>query len=400
MDDPAIRRLLHRRGLQRLLPAQSRGRAKGPVHRLRSRHPSRLRQRPSARHRRRRHGGRGDRLDLRHAHAVRRHSARPDVGVDDHERRRAAGAGALHRGGRGTRRTAGETVGHDPERHPQRVHGAQHLHLPARTVAAHHLRHLLLHLGAYAEVQFHLDLRLPHAGGGSDRRSRTRLYARRRRRVRARRACGRPRRRPLRAAAVVLLRHRHELLHGGRQAARRARAVGEADEASSSPQDPRSLSLRTHCQTSGWSLAAQDVFNNVARTAIEAMAATQGGTQSLHTNALDEALALADRFLRPHRAQHADCPAARERHHAHHRSVGRHRSTSSGSPTISPRAAWAPHRGGGDAWRHDTRHRGGPAQAAHRGSRRAHAGAHRFRRAGGHRRQQIPADATRPRSTS
>jgi methylmalonyl-CoA mutase len=62
------------------------------------------------------------------------------------------------------------------------------------------------------------------------------------------------------------------------------------------PQDPRSLSLRTHCQTSGWSLAAQDVFNNVARTAVEAMAATQGGTQSLHTNALDEALALPTDF--------------------------------------------------------------------------------------------------------
>src|ERR1700687_2255057 len=58
------------------------------------------------------------------------------------------------------------------------------------------------------------------------------------------------------------------------------------------PKDTRSLSLRTHCQTSGWSLAAQDVFNNVMRTAIEAMAATQGHTQSLHTNALDEALAL------------------------------------------------------------------------------------------------------------
>src|SRR6201997_1097416 len=62
------------------------------------------------------------------------------------------------------------------------------------------------------------------------------------------------------------------------------------------PRDARSLSLRTHCQTSGWSLAAQDVFNNVARTCIEAMAATQGGTQSLHTNALDEALALPTDF--------------------------------------------------------------------------------------------------------
>ena len=62
------------------------------------------------------------------------------------------------------------------------------------------------------------------------------------------------------------------------------------------PKDERSLNLRTHCQTSGWSLAAQDVFNNVTRTCIEAMAATQGGTQSLHTNSLDEALALPTDF--------------------------------------------------------------------------------------------------------
>jgi methylmalonyl-CoA mutase len=62
------------------------------------------------------------------------------------------------------------------------------------------------------------------------------------------------------------------------------------------PDDARSMSLRTHCQTSGWSLAAQDVFNNVPRTMIEAMAATQGQTQSLHTNALDEALALPTDF--------------------------------------------------------------------------------------------------------
>lgn len=62
------------------------------------------------------------------------------------------------------------------------------------------------------------------------------------------------------------------------------------------PKDVRSLSLRTHCQTSGWSLTAQDVFNNVTRTCIEAMAATQGHTQSLHTNALDEAIALPTDF--------------------------------------------------------------------------------------------------------
>jgi methylmalonyl-CoA mutase len=62
------------------------------------------------------------------------------------------------------------------------------------------------------------------------------------------------------------------------------------------PENDKSLSLRTHSQTSGWSLTAQDVFNNVVRTCIEAMAATQGHTQSLHTNALDEALALPTDF--------------------------------------------------------------------------------------------------------
>ncbi|WP_121258240.1 methylmalonyl-CoA mutase [Nocardioides ferulae] len=70
-----------------------------------------------------------------------------------------------------------------------------------------------------------------------------------------------------------------------------ARLVREFD-----PKNPKSQSLRTHSQTSGWSLTAQDVFNNVGRTAIEAMAATQGHTQSLHTNALDEAIALPSDF--------------------------------------------------------------------------------------------------------
>jgi len=62
------------------------------------------------------------------------------------------------------------------------------------------------------------------------------------------------------------------------------------------PSDPRSLALRAHCQTSGWSLTAQDPYNNVVRTCVEAMAATQGQTQSLHTNSFDEALALPTDF--------------------------------------------------------------------------------------------------------
>ncbi len=62
------------------------------------------------------------------------------------------------------------------------------------------------------------------------------------------------------------------------------------------PQNPKSMALRTHCQTSGWSLTAQDPFNNVTRTTIEALAAVLGGTQSLHTNSLDEAIALPTDF--------------------------------------------------------------------------------------------------------
>jgi methylmalonyl-CoA mutase len=77
---------------------------------------------------------------------------------------------------------------------------------------------------------------------------------------------------------------------------RAARAIWARLVRQFDPQNPKSLSLRTHCQTSGWSLTAQDVFNNVGRTCIEAMAATQGHTQSLHTNALDEAIALPTDF--------------------------------------------------------------------------------------------------------
>jgi len=77
---------------------------------------------------------------------------------------------------------------------------------------------------------------------------------------------------------------------------RAARRLWSELMAEFAPKDSRSSMLRCHCQTSGWSLAAQDVFNNVARTMIEALAAVFGGTQSLHTNALDEAIALPTDF--------------------------------------------------------------------------------------------------------
>ncbi len=77
---------------------------------------------------------------------------------------------------------------------------------------------------------------------------------------------------------------------------RAARLLWARLVASFGAKNPKSLALRTHCQTSGWSLCAQDPYNNVARTCVEALAATLGGTQSLHTNAFDEALALPTDF--------------------------------------------------------------------------------------------------------
>jgi methylmalonyl-CoA mutase len=77
---------------------------------------------------------------------------------------------------------------------------------------------------------------------------------------------------------------------------RAARVLWAKIVKSFNPKDPKSMALRTHSQTSGWSLAAQDPFNNVTRTAIEALAAAMGHTQSLHTNALDEAIALPSDF--------------------------------------------------------------------------------------------------------
>ena len=140
----------------------------------------------------------------------------------------AAGDGHVRRRGGGAGGGAGCARGHRPERHPQGVHGPQHLHLPARAVDAHRRRHHRVHRAGDAALQPHLDLRLPHAGGGGDGGAGAGLHPGRRHRVCARRAAGRAGRGRLRAAAVVLLRYRHELLHGGREAARGAAAVGGA----------------------------------------------------------------------------------------------------------------------------------------------------------------------------
>ena len=139
-------------------------------------------------------------------------------------------------------------------------------------------------------------LRLPHAGGGRDGRSRARLHAGRRCRVRACRRRGRARRRRVRAPFVSFFWAIGMNFFMEVAKLRAARLLWSHLMEQFEPRNPKSSSLRTHSQTSGWSLTAQDVFNNVTRTCVEAMAATQGHTQSLHTNALDEALALPTDF--------------------------------------------------------------------------------------------------------
>ena len=120
VDHPSVRRLLDRRREQRLLPPQPRIGAEGSFGGVRPRHPPRLRRRPSARGGRRGQGGRFDMLRGGHESALRRHSARPDVRIDDDERRRAPGTGLLHRLWARTGRPSRPDGRHDTERHPQR----------------------------------------------------------------------------------------------------------------------------------------------------------------------------------------------------------------------------------------------------------------------------------------
>jgi methylmalonyl-CoA mutase len=142
-----------------------------------------------------------------------------------------------------------------------------------------HLGHLRLHVASHAEVQLDLHLRLPHAGGRRRRRTWNSPTRCRRRRVHPRR--------PRRGAEIDRFAPRLSFfwavgMNFFMEVAklRAARVLWAKLVKPFEPKNDKSLALRTHCQTSGWSLTAQDVFNNVTRTCIEAMAATQGGTQS------------------------------------------------------------------------------------------------------------------------
>ena len=176
---------------------------------------------------------------------------RPDVGVDDDERRGAAGARALHRRGRGAGGDAGAARRDHPERHPQGVHGPQHLHLPAGAVDADHLRHL--RATPARRCRSSTRSRSPATTSRRPGRPPTSSWPTRWPTASSTSAPGSTPGLDIDEFAPRLSffwAHRHELLHGGRQAARGPAAVGASWSREFDPKNPKSLSLRTHCQTS------------------------------------------------------------------------------------------------------------------------------------------------------
>ena len=128
---------------------------------------------------------------------------------------------------------------------------------------------------------------------------------------------------PLRPRLSFFFCHRHELLHGGRQAAQPRASVGQAHHEEFGAKNPQDAALRTHCQTSGVSAhRAGRRTTTWCAPAFEAMAAALGGTQSLHTNGLRRSHRAAHRLLGADRAQHPAHPAARDRHHQRDRPAG------------------------------------------------------------------------------
>ena len=181
---------------------------------------------------------------------------------------------------------------HSADRHLQGVHRAEGVDLPAGAASAADRRPDGVLHRADAGLQAAVGLRLPHPGGRLDCRAGARLHAGRRLRLRRTRAVPRPGRQPVRARAELLLRRAHRLLRGDREIPCGAADLGPLDARCLRRDDPRAQWLRFHTQTAGVSLTAQQPDNNVTRTAVEALAAVLGGTNSLHTNALDEVLAL------------------------------------------------------------------------------------------------------------
>ena len=394
MDDPSVRRFLDRRGVERVLPPQPRFGTEGTVRSVRPGHAPRLRRRPSARRGRRGQSGRVDLLGRGYESAVRRHSARQDVRLDDDERRRAARTGVLHRGGAGAGLHARAAERHDPERHPQGVHGPQHLYLPARILDEDHRRHLRIHVEEHAEIQLDLHFGLPYAGSRRDGRHRAGVHAGRRTGVSAYGSERRHERRHVRAPAVVLLGYRHEPLHGNRQDAGRPPALGQDREAVRP--EKSQVARPAHA------------FADVGLVAHRARPVQQRGPYGHrgdgrrarpHAEPAHERARRgdrpADRLLGPHRPQHPDLHSGGDLRHAQRRPVGRlllrgvadQRDRAQGMGT-DPRGRKARRHGQSDRDRH--------SEDAHRGSGRPQTGPYRLGQRHDRRHQPLPSGEGRP----
>ena len=192
-------------------------------------------------------------------------------------------------------RAAGQTLRHDPERHPQGIHGAQHLYLSARALHADRRRHHRVHgenmpkFNSISISGYHM-----HEAGATAVQELAYTLADGIEYVRAAMAKG---------LDVDAFAPRLSFFFGiGMNffmevaKLRAARLLWSRIMTGFGAKKPESLMLRTHCQTSGVSLTEQDPYNNVVRTTFEALAAVLGGTQSLHTNSFDEAIALPTEF--------------------------------------------------------------------------------------------------------
>ena len=177
LDDAAVRRLRDGGGDERALPLPARSRPDRALDGVRHADVDGLRLRPSAVGGRGRARGCGDRLARGHGDALPRHPARRRLDVDDDQLAGGDPAGVLHRGGGGAGCAGGASARDDPDGHPQGVHRAEGVHLPARALDAAGHRHGRVLLAGAAEVASDLDLRLPHPRGRVDGGAGARVHA-------------------------------------------------------------------------------------------------------------------------------------------------------------------------------------------------------------------------------
>ena len=290
--------LRHARGHQPALQVPARARPDRPVDGVRHADAHGLRPRPPALARRGRPRGRVGRVARRHGAPLRRHPARRGHDVDDDQRAGGRAARVLRRGRRAAGRLARQAARHAAERHAQGVHRAEGVDLRRPRPSMRIIRDMLV---CCTRARCRCGTRSRSAAITSARPARPRCRSW-------------PSRSPT-ASATSQLGHRARASTSttsrrGCRSSWTCTTTSSRRSRSSAParrmwarimrerfgaKNPRSWLLRTHAQTAGVSLMAQQPLNNVVRTTLQALAAVLGGTQSLHTNSLDETLRAADR---------------------------------------------------------------------------------------------------------